>query len=191
MSLVLSLPPRLLRWWLNLWPPLLGAGVCVRRISPDFREVVVEMPLRRYNRNVYGAHFGGSLYAMTDPFFALMLIHNLGPDYIVWDRSASIDYVSPGRSRVRAVFRLEERDLQTVRRMTEAGAKHLHLFHAEVVDHEQLVVARVQKLVYVRRRQPGALRGSGAMTHAGPLAGRSPGANGGSRAMTQSGAKAR
>jgi acyl-coenzyme A thioesterase PaaI-like protein len=154
MSLVLSLPPRLLRGCLNLWPPLLGAGVRVRRISPDFREVVVEMPLRWYNRNGYGAHFGGSLYAMTDPFFALMLIHNLGPDYIVWDRSASIDYVSPGRSRVQAVFRLEQRDLDTVRRMTEAGTKHLHLFHAEVVDREQLVVARVQKVVYVRRRHP-------------------------------------
>jgi len=156
MSLVLSLPPRLVRWCLNLWPPLVGAGVCVRRISPDFREVDVEMPLRWYNRNAYGAHFGGSLYSMTDPFFALMLAYNLGPEYVVWDRSASIDYVAPGRTRVRAVFKLLEHDLQAVVRMTEGGSKHLHLFQVEVVDAEQLLVARVAKVIYVRRKRPSA-----------------------------------
>ena len=152
MSLVLSLPPRLLRWGMNCWPPLVGAGIRVRRVAPDFREVVVEMPLRRYNRNAFGVHFGGSLYSMTDPFFVLMLCHNLGPDYVVWDRSACIDYIAAGRSRVRAVLRLAEEDLKSIRKMTASGSKHLHLFHADVVDAEDLLVARVEKLVYVRRR---------------------------------------
>src|SRR5271169_5621703 len=133
MSLVLSLPPRWVRWGLNFWPPLVGAGIRVRRIAPDFREVVVEMPLRRVNRNAHGTHFGGSLYAMTDPFYVLMLSHNLGPDYVVWDRSACIDYVAAGRSRVRAVLKLSDRDLATIRSMTDSGSKHLHLFHADVV----------------------------------------------------------
>jgi acyl-coenzyme A thioesterase PaaI-like protein len=154
MSLVLSLPPRLVRWGLNWWPPLLGAGIHVRRVAPDFREVVVEMALRRYNRNAFGTHFGGSLYAMTDPFFVLMLSHNLGPDYVVWDRSACIDYIAAGRSRVRAVLKLTDEDLTSIRRMTANGSKHLHLFHVDVVDAEDLLVARVEKLVYVRRRHP-------------------------------------
>lgn len=153
-----SLPRPLLRFGLNWWPPLRGAGIKVRRISPDFREVDVEMPLRWSNRNGNGAHFGGSLYSMTDPFYALMLMANLGPDYVVWDRSASIDYVAPGRSRVRARFRLGESDLHTVRAMTGSGSKHLHVFQVDVVDEEQLVVARVQKVVYVRRRRPSADR---------------------------------
>jgi acyl-coenzyme A thioesterase PaaI-like protein len=153
MSIVLSLPPRLARWGLNLWPPLAGAGIRVRSIGADFREFVVEMPLRPYNRNAFGAHFGGSLFAMTDPFFVLMLSRNLGPDYVVWDRSACIDYVAAGRSRVRAVLRLADEDLRSIRRMTESGSKHLHLFHANVVDAEGLLVARIEKLVYVRRRR--------------------------------------
>ena len=153
MGLALSLPARFLRWGMNIWPPLLGAGVCVRRIAPDFREVEIEMPLRWYNRNAYGTQFGGSLYAMTDPFFALMLVHNLGPDYVVWDRAASIDYLAAGRSRVRAVLRIQDHDLEAIRRMTESGSKHLHVFHAEVVDAEQLLVARIEKVVYVRRRK--------------------------------------
>jgi acyl-coenzyme A thioesterase PaaI-like protein len=153
MSLVLKLPPRLVRWGMNLWPPLAGAGIRVRRIAPDFREVVVEMPLGPLNRNAFGAHFGGSLYAMTDPFFVLMLYHNLGPDYVIWDRAASIDYVAAGRSRVRAVLKVTDQDLRTIGRMTESGSKHLHLFHADVVDAEDLLVARVEKLVYLRRRR--------------------------------------
>jgi acyl-coenzyme A thioesterase PaaI-like protein len=153
MSLSLSLPPRLVRWGMNLWPPMAGAGIRVRSIGADFREFVVEMPLRPYNRNAFGTHFGGSLYAMTDPFFVLMLSRNLGPDYVVWDRSACIDYVAAGRSRVRAVLSLGDEDLQSIRRMTEDGAKHLHLFHANVVDIEGLLVARIEKLVYVRRRR--------------------------------------
>jgi acyl-coenzyme A thioesterase PaaI-like protein len=153
MSLMLSVPPRIFRWALNLWPPFMGAGIRVRSITPDFRELVVEMPLRPYNRNAFGTHFGGSLYSMTDPFFVLMLWRNLGPDYVVWDRSACIDYVATGRSRVHAVLKLRDEDLRSIRSMTENGSKHLHLFHADVVDAEELLVARIEKLVYVRRRR--------------------------------------
>ena len=73
-----------LQRWVNLYPPYLGAAVRVTHISDDFRNVEVEMPLRFYNRNYVGTHFGGSLYSMCDPFYMLMLINILGPDYIVW-----------------------------------------------------------------------------------------------------------
>jgi acyl-coenzyme A thioesterase PaaI-like protein len=147
-------PRWLLRIGMNLWPPFLGAGIRVRRIAPDWREVAVEMPLRLTNRNGFGTHFGGSLFAMTDPFHALMILRNLPDGYAVWDRTASIDFVAPGRGRVRAVLRLTQEDIDGILRMTAAGDKHLHLFRADVVDAEGLVVARVEKLVYVRRREP-------------------------------------
>ena len=138
---------------MNLWPPFFGAGISVRHIAHDFREVVVEMPLRLYNRNYVGTHFGGSLYAMTDPFFMLMLVHNLERDYLVWDKEASIDFLAPGRGRVRAAMRLSAQDLEQIRTRTADGDKHLHLFRTEVTDAEGLVVARMEKLVYVRRRR--------------------------------------
>ena len=79
---------RLLRWAMNLYPPYLGAGVRVRQISADFRQVQVKMGLGWYNRNYVGTQFGGSLYSMTDPFFMLMIMENLGRDFIVWDKAA-------------------------------------------------------------------------------------------------------
>jgi acyl-coenzyme A thioesterase PaaI-like protein len=152
-----KMPPWLLKLGMNLWPPFLGAGIRVKRIAADFREIVVEMPLRLYNRNYFGTHFGGSLYAMTDPFFALMVLHNLPTNYLVWDKAASIEFVAPGRSRVRAVARLTQDDLDTILKMTASGDKHLHLFRLDVTDAEGLVVARVEKIVYVRKkRDPGS-----------------------------------
>ena len=87
---------RLLRFAMNLYPPFLGRA-SVRHIAGDFREVRVRMGLNRLNRNYVGTQFGGSLYAMTDPFFMLMLMENLGRDYVVWDKAANIEFVSPGR----------------------------------------------------------------------------------------------
>jgi acyl-coenzyme A thioesterase PaaI-like protein len=148
-----KLPPWLFRLRLNFWPPFLGAGIRVRHIAADFREIVVELPLRFCNSGYHGTHFGGSLYAMADPFFALMVIRNLPEDYLVWDKAASVEFIAPGRSRMRATFRLEQDELDRIVRMTDGGDKHLHLFHVDVVDAEGLVVARVEKIVYVRRRR--------------------------------------
>ena len=141
-----------MRLGLNLWPPFLGAGIRVLRIAPDFREVHVAMRLGLRNRNYFGTHFGGSLYAMTDPFFALMVHHNLPRGYMVWDKAGSIEYVAPGRGPVSATLRLEQHDIDAIVRMTADGDKHLHLFKADIVDREGLTVARVEKIVYARKK---------------------------------------
>jgi acyl-coenzyme A thioesterase PaaI-like protein len=145
-------PPGWQRFGMNLWPPFLCAGIRVEYIAPDWRAATVALRPRWFSRGAAGTHSGGALVAMTDPFFALMLRHNLPPGYAVWDQAASIDFVAPGRGRVWARFELTARDLQHILAMTADGDKHLHLFKVDVLDGEALVVARVEKLVYVRRR---------------------------------------
>jgi acyl-coenzyme A thioesterase PaaI-like protein len=147
-----KISPSLLRFGMNLWPPFLGAGIRVRRIAPDFREVLVALRLGYSNRNYFGTHFGGSLYAMTDPFFALMVHHNLPRGYMVWDKAGSIEYVAPVRGPVTATLRLEQADVDTIVRMTADGDKHLHLFQVDVVDREGLTVAKIEKIVYARKK---------------------------------------
>lgn len=139
---------RLLRWALNLYPPYLGAGVRVRQISADFRRVRVKMGLGWYNRNYVGTQFGGSLYSMTDPFFMLMLMENLGGDYVVWDKAAHIDFIAPGRGPVYADFGLEASLLEQIRARTAGGDKYLPELQVEVRD--GALVARVHKTLYVR-----------------------------------------
>jgi acyl-coenzyme A thioesterase PaaI-like protein len=145
--------PRLFRAGLNLWSPFRGAGIRVRHVAADYRSVTVEMRLRLLNRNAVGTHFGGSLYAMVDPFFMLMVSANLGDDYLVWDKAGSIDYVAPGRGRVWSRCELSADDLDLIKQMTAGGDKHLHVFKAEIRDDDNMLVARVEKVVYVRRRR--------------------------------------
>ncbi|MDX1300062.1 MAG: DUF4442 domain-containing protein [Pseudomonas sp.] len=141
---------RLLRWALNLYPPYLGAGVRVRHIGADFRQVQVKMGLGWYNRNYVGTQFGGSLYSMTDPFFMLMIMENLGREFIVWDKAARIDFIAPGTGPVYAEFSINEALLEDIRQHTAGGDKYLPELHVEVRDGSGTLVARVHKTLYVR-----------------------------------------
>ena len=144
---------RTLRRGMRWWPPFLGAGIRVRSLTDDFREAVVELRSRRLNRNLFGTHFGGSLYSMTDPFYAIMLLHNLGPEYLVWDQSGAIEYLTPGRGTVTARFALTEARLEEIRAQAAAGEKVLPEFDIDIVDEAGTVVARAHKTIYVRLKQ--------------------------------------
>jgi hypothetical protein len=142
--------PRLL---MNLWPPFLGAGIRVKRLRPDFKEIDVEMKLRRWNSNYVGTHYGGSLYSMTDPFFMPMPIENLGRDYIVWDKSASIRFKRPGTGTVSARFRLSEQQIEEIRQALKTGDKMETTLVVEIRDESGRVVAEVEKLLHIRRKE--------------------------------------
>ncbi|MGA1985805.1 MAG: DUF4442 domain-containing protein [Candidatus Sulfotelmatobacter sp.] len=144
---------RALRRWINLWPPFLGAGVRVKHIAPDMKAVDVEMKLRWWNANYVGTQFGGSLFAMTDAFYMLMLMANLGRDYIVWDKAASIRYRKPGKGTVHAEFRLTNAQLDDIRDKLKTLPKYEPTFTVEVKDESGEVVAAVEKLLHVRKKE--------------------------------------
>jgi len=139
---------------INLWPPFLGAGIRVRRLSSDWTEIDVEMKLRWWNRNYVGTHYGGSLYSMADPFFMVMLIENLGKDYIVWDKSATIRFKKPGRGTVSASFRLSEPQIREIKQALNSHEKEKieRVFTVEVKDESGSVVAQIEKLLHIRRK---------------------------------------
>jgi acyl-coenzyme A thioesterase PaaI-like protein len=155
-----------LRRSVNLWPPFLGAGIRVKRIASDMKAIDVEMKLRWWNANYVGTHFGGSLFAMTDAFYMLMLMANLGHNYIVWDKAASIRYRKPGTGTVRAEFRLTDAQLDEIREKVEVLPKYEPTFKVEVKDEQGTLIAEVEKLLYVRKKElspvaSGVLRGGG------------------------------
>ena len=135
---------------MNLWPPFRGAGIRVRSIAADWSEATVELRARWLNRNYVGTHFGGSLFAMTDPFYALLLMHRLGGEYLVWDQGASIEFLAPGRGTVSATFALSEARVAEIRAAAAGGEKVLPQFDGEITDRAGMVVARVHKTLYVR-----------------------------------------
>lgn len=144
--------PRLFRAIINLWPPYLGAGIRVEHIAPDWRAIRVGMKLRWYNRNYVNSHFGGNLFSMTDPFYMLMLMRNLGRDYIVWDTSARIAFLAPGRGRVSAQFHLPEERITEIIARAASGEKLFERFRVDILDERGERVASVRKTVYIKRK---------------------------------------
>ena len=138
---------------LNLWPPFLFTGIHVSHIGEDYRSARVELRMRPWNRNYVGTHFGGSLFAMTDPFWMLLVMHGIGDGYIVWDRAGAIAFEKPGRGVVHAEFRLEESVLDELREAAAGGDKVLRWFETPVRDASGDVVALVRKQLYVRRKR--------------------------------------
>ena len=145
--------PRSLRRFINLWPPFLFAGIRVLQIGDDWRSARVRLRLHWYNRNFVGTQFGGSLFAMTDPFWMILTMQCLGRDYIVWDKAAEIEFVAPGRGDVFAEFRIEESFLDELRAATANGEKALRWCETEVVSASGELIARVRKQLYVRRKR--------------------------------------
>jgi hypothetical protein len=137
---------------MNLYPPYWGTGIRVRTISGDYRYIKVEMQGRWYNRNYVNTHFGGSLYAMVDPFYMLMLIPILGPDYVVWDKAATIDFIKPGRGTMTAEFCITDAMLADIIEKTAGGEKYMPQYPVEIKDQLGAVVARVDKLMYIRKK---------------------------------------
>lgn len=142
--------PKRLKLWVNWWPPFLFSGVRLLEISDDWRNARVRLRLRWYNRNYVGTQFGGLLFAMTDPYWMIMVMECLGPGYIVWDKAAKIEFISPGRGDVYAQFQVRDQDLDELRAAAAGGDKVLRWFTVDVRSADDVLVARVQKQLYVR-----------------------------------------
>ncbi|WP_329741009.1 DUF4442 domain-containing protein [Dyella sp. A6] len=135
---------------LNLWPPFLFNSIRVQSVSDDYLEARVTLRLRPWNRNYVKSQFGGNLFAMTDPFWMLLVMQQLGNDYYVWDKSATIDFVAPGREDVFAHFKLEPQVVDELRAAAAGGEKVLRWFDTEVKTASGQLVAKVRKQLYVR-----------------------------------------
>ena len=146
-----KLSPKQLKFLLNIYGPYFGAGVKVESINPDWRETRVSMKLRWYNRNAVGTHFGGSLYSMVDPHLMLMLMRLLGKQYIVWDKAAEIEFVSPSRATVRSTLSINEEKLEDIRLQAKTGDACFPEFKVQVFGEDGELVARVRKVLYVRK----------------------------------------
>jgi acyl-coenzyme A thioesterase PaaI-like protein len=147
--------PEELRRRINAYPPYAGALIEVTEIAADGGSIRVRMPLEKRNENLVGTQFGGSLYAMVDPHLMILLKHRLGPEYVVWDRAATIEFLRPGRATVYATITITEVEIAAIRVATEGGEKTLPQWTIDIVDAEGELVASVVKTVYVRLNRSG------------------------------------
>ena len=118
-------------------------------------ETLEDADRRSHNVNLVGTHFGGSLYSMVDPHLMILLSQRLGPDYVVWDKEANIDFRKPGRGTVHATIRITDEEVEAIRSATANGDKHLPQWTLAILNERDEVVATVLKTLYVRRKREG------------------------------------
>jgi acyl-coenzyme A thioesterase PaaI-like protein len=146
--------PKTVRLLINFWPPLLFSGIRVRSIAKDWSRVDVELRLRWWNRNAVGTMFGGSLFAMIDPFYPLMIQYHLGPGYAVWTKFAEVEFIAPGRGLAHATTELPHDEVERIRAATAGDESYSPSFSTEIEGPGGEVIARVKSIVYVRRKRP-------------------------------------
>lgn len=143
------------KWYfklMSLWPPYLGAGIRIKDVADDLHSINVEMKLRWWNKNYVGTQFGGSLYAMTDPFFVLILSKQLGSQYIIWDKAATIRFKSPGNGTVKAYFEITPDEVSRIKKEADENYKSEPKFTLNILDESNTIIAEVEKTLYIRRK---------------------------------------
>lgn len=149
----MRITPRRLAIGMSLWIPNLFSGIRVRRFSDDWTSATVELHVNLFTRNYVKTAFGGSMQAMTDPYFFMLVMHQLGRDYVVWDTKGEIEFLRPGRGVLTARFEVPAAKAEDLRARAHGGAKVLEWFETEIVDRDGEVVARVRREVYVREKK--------------------------------------
>lgn len=139
---------------ISFWPPFLGAGIRIKSISSDLMSVEVELKRRFWNNNAVGVQFGGSIYAMTDPFYMLMLLEKLGKKYIIWDKAAHIRFRKPGRTKLIAKFELTPAILTQIEEEIQKGnGRYDWTKLVEVKDPDGNLIAEVEKVIYFKKKE--------------------------------------
>ena len=145
--------PFISKYMFNHFAPFQGAGIVIDKIDLKNYHIRVKMPLTRQNKNIVGVHFGGSLYAMVDPFYMSLLMHHLGNKYIVWDKAANIEFLTPGRSTVYADFRLNAEEIKTIKELAHNFAPVYRNYEINILDESGSRVAKVNKTLYISRKK--------------------------------------
>lgn len=142
---------RLIRM-LNFYPPYFFSGIKVISNNEDFSYFKVRLKLSWYNKNLLGTAFGGSLYSMCDPFFMFILLINLGEGFIVWDKAATIDFIKPGKGTLFAEFKISPKEISDIKDEVDLAGKKTFTFPCQVVNEEGILVAKLSKDIYVRKK---------------------------------------
>lgn len=152
-SIMPLLTPHLLKLRINTYAPYIGAGIKIDHINLDQGLCVVSMGLNALNKNIVGTQFGGSLYSMVDPFYMIMLMHQLGSSYVVWDKSSHIDFVAPGNSKVITRMKIPSAEIITIQELAKDGDAVFREYQANIFDDQQKLIATVTKTIYIRLRK--------------------------------------
>jgi hypothetical protein len=148
-----SIQTKLTRWIYNFHPVYRRTGARIDYIDRSWKEIRISIPLRISTRNYYGTISGICMFGGVDPIYMVMLIKLLGPRYVVWDKEATIRFIKPGRTKLFAAFKIDDTELDSIRKTLEAETSATRTYPIELKDTEGVVCASVDKVIHMRKRR--------------------------------------
>ncbi len=137
------------RTLMNWYPMYFGTGGKILFWSSDSSELHVRLRLNLWTYNYVGTIFGGSMFAASDPFYMLMLDRALGPQYVVWDKSANIRFKKPGKTTLYAKYLLTDEDLAEIKSSVSEKGETNRNFVIQWMDKDKIVHAEIVRECYI------------------------------------------
>ncbi|MBB1024960.1 MULTISPECIES: DUF4442 domain-containing protein [unclassified Dietzia] len=144
--------PRAFPLLASLYPPLLGSGIRIRHVAPDWSRGELSMHVAPWTANTNGTAFGGALFAATDVLYGALLSGQLGGGYQVWTKSATIDFRAPGRGRLRCMVDVPGPEADAIRQQLSERPSTSVVHTAVVTDSRGATVVEAQHTMCVRRK---------------------------------------
>jgi len=146
-----------LKWALCLYPPFLFQRIWVKKFHDGFLGVDVKITNSFLNRNYNGSIFGGSIYAATDPFYALLfdqLMQRRGFKARVWLKSAAIQYLKPGLTSLHFTIKITDEMIAEAEKSLNETGKFVKSYPMELYNEEGILCATVMNEIYLRHKFP-------------------------------------
>lgn len=144
-----SAKSRLIRLSFNFFPAYRRTGGHVCFIADDWKDIHVKISLNWKTRNYVGTVFGGSIFGALDPFYMIQLINILGEEYVVWDKSANVQFIKPISKTVYARFLIADELIEDIISKIKSDKKYIITLPVDFQDQHGTVYAKVDKVIYI------------------------------------------
>ncbi len=145
--------PKTLKWVLRFYPPLFFQRIWILKFGDNFRSVSVKINKSFLNINYNKTIFGGTIFAASDPFFAILfdqILTKKGFKVRVWLKSAHIQYLKPGNTNLYFKIQLTEADVLEAQTALKTAGKFIKTYPIEIYNKQGVMCALVQNEVYIR-----------------------------------------
>lgn len=133
----------------ELYPPWWMMRIKVTALENNWRHVRIHLPLTWVSRNMGGSMFGGFQASLSDPI-APLACSKVFPDYHVWTRHLSVDFVRPGITDMELRFDFAAEQETAIREELAQRQRSTPSFEYGLYDKEGRLCTKVVCVVAIR-----------------------------------------
>ena len=123
------------------------------KVSDDLHYIKIQLLFNYKTRNYVGTIYGGHMYSSVDGIYVIQLIHILGDNYIVWDKSAKIKFKRPANKTLFADFKISDELIEQIKNDIVKDKKKDYNLFVNLIDSNGNIYAQVEKVIYIASKE--------------------------------------